>query len=49
MFEADPEGKCIAIVESLRLNNANLNNTLDSNLKSLTWKAQAVVAAYKVF
>lgn len=49
MFTDSPEGKCIAIIESLRCDNSKLSNTIERKGSSLSWKEGAVQASYELF
>lgn len=48
LFADDPEGKCIAIVESLRCDNSKMGNTIERKGSSLAWKEAAVQASYEM-
>lgn len=48
IFNDDSDGKIIAIIDSLRLNNPKLMNITEKKNKIIPWKEAAVVAAYEL-
>ncbi|EAR94374.2 hypothetical protein TTHERM_00049190 (macronuclear) [Tetrahymena thermophila SB210] len=49
VFADDPEGKCIAVVESLRCNNSKFSNTVERKGAQFSWKEGALQASYDIF
>jgi len=48
LFSNDPDGRILAIIEGLRVQNTKLNNIMENKIKILSWKEPALNAAFEM-